>query len=49
LVDINFTDQPSLDFWVNGQLVAERVYSNVGEALKRIRGDLPRYINPQKF
>jgi hypothetical protein len=48
-VDINFTDQPSLDFWVNGQLIAERVYSNIGEALKRIRGDLPRYIHPQKF
>ena len=48
-VDINFTDQPSLDYWVNGQLVGERVYSNIGEALKRIRADLPSYINPEKF
>lgn len=48
-VDINFTDQPSLDYWVDGQLVGERVYSNVGEALKRIRADLSGYINPQKF
>ncbi len=47
-VDVNFTDQPSLDYWVNGQLVAERVYSNLGEALKRIRADLARYINPGK-
>jgi hypothetical protein len=43
-VDINFTESPSLDYWVNSQLVEERVYSNVGEALKRIRGDLPRYF-----
>jgi len=43
-VDINFTDAPSLDYWVNGQLVEERVFSNVGEALKRIRGDLPDYL-----
>lgn len=48
-VDINFTDAPSLDYWVNGQLVEERVYSNVGEALKRIRADLPRYcVAPEK-
>jgi hypothetical protein len=45
-VDINFTDAPSLDYWVNGQLVEERVFSNVGEALKRIRPTLQRYLNP---
>lgn len=45
-VDINFTDAPSLDYWVKGQLVEERVYSNVGEALKRIRPELPRYLTP---
>jgi len=44
-VDINFTDAPSLDYWVNGQLVEERVFSNVGEALKRIRFDLPSYLS----
>jgi hypothetical protein len=45
-IDINFTDAPSLDCWVNGQLVEERVYSHVGEALKRIRAELPRYFIP---
>jgi hypothetical protein len=45
-VDINFVDAPSLDFWVNGQLIEERVFSNVGEALKRVRPDLPGYLNP---
>jgi hypothetical protein len=47
-VDINFTDAPALDYWVNGELVEERVFSNVGEALKRIRPDLPRYLNPSR-
>jgi hypothetical protein len=47
-VDINFTDQPSLDYWVNGQLVEERVYANIGEALKRIRAELPRYLTVAK-
>jgi len=45
-VDINFTDAPSLDYWVNSQLVEERVFSNVGEALKRIRANLPDYLRP---
>jgi len=45
-VDINFLDSPSLDYWVNGQLIEERVFSNLGEALKRIRPDLPSYLNP---
>jgi len=45
-VDINFTDAPSLDYWVRGQLVEERVYGNIGEALKRIRAELPRYFSP---
>ena len=47
-VDINFTDAPALDYWVNGQLIEERVYSNVGEALKRIRPELPRYLAPTR-
>lgn len=47
-VDINFTEWPSLDCWVNGQLVEERVFANIGEALKRIRPELPYFINPPK-
>lgn len=43
-IDINFVDAPSLDYWVKGQLLEERVFSNVGEALKRIRPDLPSYL-----
>jgi hypothetical protein len=48
-IDINFTDAPSLDYWVNGQLVEERVFANLGEALKRIRIDLADYLRaPQE-
>jgi hypothetical protein len=47
-VDINFVDAPSLDYWVNGQLIEERVFSNIGEALKRIRPDLQRYLKPPR-
>jgi hypothetical protein len=43
-VDINFTDAPSLDYWVDRQLVEERVFSNVGEALRKIRPDLDGYL-----
>jgi hypothetical protein len=45
-LDINFTDAPALDYWVHGQLVEERVFSNIGEALNRIRPDLPAYLSP---
>ena len=47
-VDINFVDAPSLDYWVKSQLIEERVFSNIGEALKRIRPDLPRYVIPSE-
>jgi hypothetical protein len=47
-LDINFVDAPSLDYWVNGQLIEERVFANIGEALKRIRPDLPSYLNPPR-
>jgi hypothetical protein len=47
-VDINFTDAPSLDYWVFGQLVEERVFVNLGEALKRIRPELRRYLSPRE-
>jgi hypothetical protein len=45
-LDINFTDAPSLDYWVKGQLVHERLFSNIGEALRRIKPALPDYLKP---
>lgn len=46
LVDINFTECPSLDYWIENELVEERLFSSVDDALKKIRGHLPNYINP---
>ena len=45
-LDINFTETPSLDYWVRGELVEERLFANIGEALKKIRPNLARYLNP---
>ena len=47
-VDINFTDAPSLDYWVKGQLVHEELFLNIGEALRRIQPDLPGYLKPRE-
>lgn len=46
LVDINFTEAPSLDYWAGGELVEERLFPNLDEALKKLRPLLPRYLNP---
>lgn len=43
-VDINFTEGPSLDYWVGGELVEEQLFSSLGDALKRIRPELARYL-----
>lgn len=48
-VDINFTEAPSLDYWVKGELKEERVYSNIGEALKRIRPELADFLKPPEI
>lgn len=48
-VDINFTEAPSLDYWVGGELVEERLFSTVDDALKKIRPLLPDYLNPPKL
>ena len=37
-VDINFTDAPSLDFWVGGQLV-EEIFSRI--SVRRLNGSAP--------
>jgi hypothetical protein len=47
-VDINFTDAPSLDYWVKGQLMEEKVFANAGEALRRIKADLADYLKPRE-
>lgn len=44
IVDLNLSDQPSLDFWVNNELIQERLFGSFDEALKRLRHSLHRYL-----
>lgn len=46
LVDVQLTERPSLDYWVNGELSAERLYGSVEEALRKIRASLDGYLRP---
>jgi len=46
VVDINFIEAPSLDYWVSGQLFEERLFSSIDDALKKLRGSLRRYLTP---
>lgn len=46
LVDINFTEAPSLDYWVGNELIEERLFSSVDDLLKKLRGHLSDYLSP---
>ncbi len=45
LMDINFPEVPSLDYWVRGELVEERLFSNFDEVLRKLRPVLNRYLS----
>ncbi|OGQ19543.1 MAG: hypothetical protein A3C54_06320 [Deltaproteobacteria bacterium RIFCSPHIGHO2_02_FULL_60_17] len=45
VVDINFTEAPSLDYWVANELIEERLFFSVDDALKKLRGALANYLN----
>jgi hypothetical protein len=44
LVDLNFVEVPSMDYWVKGELIEERLFSNLDDALRKMRGSLHRYL-----
>ncbi len=44
VLDINFTDAPSLDYWINGELMEEQMFRSVDDALKRLRNSVHRYL-----
>jgi hypothetical protein len=49
LLDLNFIEGPSLDFWVNNELIEERLFPNLDVTLKALRSALPGYLNPPKL
>lgn len=44
VLDLNFTEDPSMDFWVNWELVEERLFPNLDQALRKLRPLLNRYL-----
>ncbi|MFQ5851290.1 MAG: hypothetical protein ACE5JU_11965 [Candidatus Binatia bacterium] len=48
-VDINLTEAPSMDCWVKGELVEERLFSSVDEALRKLRSSLQSYLDRPGF
>ena len=44
VLDINFTEAPSLDYWISGELVEEQMFRSIEEALKRLRNSIHRYL-----
>lgn len=44
VVDINFTEAPSMDYWIDNELIEERLFGSVEEALRRLRHSLHRYL-----
>ena len=46
LIDVNFTEGPSLDYWVNNELIEERLFPNLDVALKAMRSSLPGLFEP---
>jgi hypothetical protein len=45
LMDINFPEVPSLDYWVKGELVEERLFTNFEDVLRKLRPVLNRYLS----
>src|SRR5258706_6687383 len=49
LLDVNFTESPSLDFWVNNEMIEERLFPNLEVTLKNLRAHLADYLTPPKL
>jgi len=49
LMDINFTEVPSLDYWINNELVEERLFANFDDVLRKLRPVLHRYLSQPAF
>lgn len=44
VLDINFTEAPSLDYWIDGELMEEQMFRSIEDALKRLRNSVHRYL-----
>jgi hypothetical protein len=48
LIDVNFTEGPSLDFWVKNELIEEKLFRNLDSALNEIQSTLRGYLTAPK-
>jgi len=46
LLDINFTEGPSLDFFINNELIEEKLFPNVAVTLRNLQKPLASYLPP---
>jgi hypothetical protein len=49
LIDVNFTEGPSLDYWANNELIEEKLFSNVAATLRELKSSLAGYLNTSKL
>ena len=49
VLDVNFIEGPSLDFWVNNEMIEERLFPNLDVTLKNLRANLADYLTPPKL
>jgi hypothetical protein len=45
LIDVNFTEGPSLDYWVNNELIEEKLFSNFDATLRDLKSSLAGYLD----
>lgn len=44
MLDINFTEAPSLDFFINNELIEEKLFPNLEVTLRSLQNTLARYL-----
>ena len=49
LIDINFIEGPSVDFWVRNELIEENLFRSVEATLRYLQTALPEYLRPPKL
>jgi hypothetical protein len=49
LIDVNFTEGPSLDYWANNELIKEKLFSNVDATLRELKSSLAIYLDTSKL
>ena len=49
LIDINFIEGPSVDFWVRNELIEEKLFRSGEATLRYLQSALSNFLNPPKL